>query len=293
MTQTTSSIPIPEMDAFTAKVARLSKLAVELTTLAIEVQKLAGVVAAQIEAALADEAPDHVWVTGTPLTPDDLEAKFPPGSGDTQTCQDANDQARRVPNEFLQEKRRLVVLKPSPSTTTTIHGEKSRNGTKSLTLSPNFTLALCNHYMCRQLTRVQRKTKITGYPTPRNSKYINIGTVLDISWDSQSKNRKESPMRKLGKADAVVQKKHMLHHAISYSSFQVGSSFYLPLSLRDWLARSQNSKIKTKYDSRICTRTWGAALTAMLCAAASKTRSLYAWLGHMPETPMIFTISST
>ncbi|KAJ7291348.1 hypothetical protein C8J57DRAFT_1491841 [Mycena rebaudengoi] len=120
MIQTTSSIPIPEMDAFTAKVTRLSKLAVELTTLAIEVQtELAGVVAAQIEAALADEAPDHVWVAGTPLTPDDLEAKFPPGSGDTQTwyivlrCrnpglyasyQDANDQARHVPNEFLQKK---------------------------------------------------------------------------------------------------------------------------------------------------------------------------------------------
>ncbi|KAJ7231647.1 hypothetical protein C8J57DRAFT_1251010 [Mycena rebaudengoi] len=104
MQHPTAPSPSAEFEAFTAKVASISKLAVELTKMAIDVQKLPAIVAAQVEAAVRAVLPDTLWVRGTPLTPDELEAKFPPGNGDHQTCNDCDVQVRGVPNEFRQKK---------------------------------------------------------------------------------------------------------------------------------------------------------------------------------------------
>ncbi|KAJ7198695.1 hypothetical protein C8J57DRAFT_1262251 [Mycena rebaudengoi] len=119
MQHPTAPSPSTEFEAFTAKVASISKLAVELTKMAIDVQKLPAIVAAQVEAAARAVLPDTLWVRGTPLTPDELEAKFPPGNGDHQTwyvvirgrnpglypsSNDCDVQVRGVPNEFRQKK---------------------------------------------------------------------------------------------------------------------------------------------------------------------------------------------
>ncbi|KAJ7277779.1 hypothetical protein C8J57DRAFT_1503618 [Mycena rebaudengoi] len=120
MTQTTLPIPTQEMATLVAKVARLSKLAVELTSLVIEIQtELPGLLKAEIDAALGDENTDNLWVAGSPLAPDELEAIFPPGVGDTQTWyvvlrgqnpglypsyNDCDEQVRGVPKQFRQKK---------------------------------------------------------------------------------------------------------------------------------------------------------------------------------------------
>ncbi|KAJ7262601.1 hypothetical protein C8J57DRAFT_1466287 [Mycena rebaudengoi] len=122
MTQTTvpTAAP-PAMEAFVAKVATLSRRAADLTKLAIEIQtELPDVVNAAIDAAFQeDTSDDPVWVTGTPLTPDDLDAKFPPGAGEHQnwyvvlrgrspglypSAIDCDYQVLGVPNQFRQKK---------------------------------------------------------------------------------------------------------------------------------------------------------------------------------------------
>ncbi|KAJ7199343.1 hypothetical protein C8J57DRAFT_1356672 [Mycena rebaudengoi] len=122
MTQTTAPTPAPPaMEAFVAKVATLSRLAADLTKLAIEVQtELSDVVNTAIDAAFQEETPDPVWVASTPLTPDDLDAKFPPGTGEHQhwyvvlrgrspglypSYTDCDEQVRGVPNQFREKKR--------------------------------------------------------------------------------------------------------------------------------------------------------------------------------------------
>ncbi|KAJ7262141.1 hypothetical protein C8J57DRAFT_1336265 [Mycena rebaudengoi] len=112
MTQTTAPTPAPPaMEAFVAKVATLSRLAADLTKLAIEVQT---------ELSDVRKTPDPVWVASTPLTPDDLDAKFPPGTGEHQhwyvvlrgrspglypSYTDCDEQVRGVPNQFCEKKR--------------------------------------------------------------------------------------------------------------------------------------------------------------------------------------------
>ncbi|KAJ7227794.1 hypothetical protein C8J57DRAFT_1534864 [Mycena rebaudengoi] len=122
MTQTTAPIAgPPAMAAFVAKVATLSRLAADLTKLAIEVQtELPDIVQAAIDSAFQEETPDAVWVAGTPLTPDDLDAKFPPGTGEHQhwyvvlrgrspglypRSLNCDDQVLGVPNQYREKKR--------------------------------------------------------------------------------------------------------------------------------------------------------------------------------------------
>ncbi|KAJ7260165.1 hypothetical protein C8J57DRAFT_1514872 [Mycena rebaudengoi] len=119
-TQTTASAPSVEMETFVAKVAALSKLAVDLTKLAIEVQtELPRIVHLQMGAVSEDDNDDYLWAAGTPLTPDEMEAKIPPGVGENQTWYvvlrgrnpglypsylDSDAQVLGVPNQFRQKK---------------------------------------------------------------------------------------------------------------------------------------------------------------------------------------------
>ncbi|KAJ7279182.1 hypothetical protein C8J57DRAFT_1503000 [Mycena rebaudengoi] len=118
-TQTTASIPSSETAAFVAKVAMLSRLAADLTKLAIEVQtELPDILRSQMDAAFPEDG-DYLWVAGTPLTPDEMEAKIPPGVGDSQVWYvvlrgrnpglypshaDCDNQVLGVPNQFRQKK---------------------------------------------------------------------------------------------------------------------------------------------------------------------------------------------
>ncbi|KAJ7276580.1 hypothetical protein C8J57DRAFT_193311 [Mycena rebaudengoi] len=121
MTQTTAPTP-DKMEAFVAKVATLARLAAEVTKLAIDVQtELPDVVDAAIDAACQEEEnTDPVWVAGIPLTPDDLEAKFPPGTGEHQhwyvvlcgrspglypSYTDCDSQVHGVPNQARKKRR--------------------------------------------------------------------------------------------------------------------------------------------------------------------------------------------
>ncbi|KAJ7649205.1 hypothetical protein B0H17DRAFT_1215419 [Mycena rosella] len=113
----------------------LSKKALEMTTLCLDVKSLippafiaaahqasAFVTAVQQTAVAIAAAPVHdlLWVQGVPLTPDQLEAQFPPGLGDDLSWQvvcmgrepglyasvdDANDQVNRVPNQSREKKK--------------------------------------------------------------------------------------------------------------------------------------------------------------------------------------------
>ncbi|KAJ7250003.1 hypothetical protein C8J57DRAFT_1239564 [Mycena rebaudengoi] len=105
-TQTTASPPSSaEMETFVVKVAALSKLAIDLTKLAIEVQtELPRIVGLQIGTVAEEDDDDYLWAAGTPLTPDEMEAKIPPGVGENQTCVDADQQVLGVPNQFRQKK---------------------------------------------------------------------------------------------------------------------------------------------------------------------------------------------
>ncbi|KAJ7694606.1 hypothetical protein B0H17DRAFT_1199136 [Mycena rosella] len=145
-----ASNPQAEMDALTAKVSELTKLSLEITKLCIEVQGVSPAIAlskkaldmtalcldvkacippafisaahAAAAAAVVPAAPplrDPLWVQGTAITPDELEAQFGPGLGDNLPWQvvcigrepglyasvdDANDQLNGVPNQFRQKK---------------------------------------------------------------------------------------------------------------------------------------------------------------------------------------------
>ncbi|KAJ7085638.1 hypothetical protein B0H15DRAFT_801799 [Mycena belliarum] len=157
MTDTTlasnASTPQEEMDALVAKVAALtlmsldmarlcvdvqsialSKQALEMTSLCIDVKtQIAPALTAAANRAIASLAnapvaapvpvPDHLWVKGIALTPDQLEASFGPGVGDEQTWHvvcigrepglyasptEANIQIEGVPNQFREKKKSRV-----------------------------------------------------------------------------------------------------------------------------------------------------------------------------------------
>ncbi|KAJ7459013.1 hypothetical protein FB451DRAFT_1182599 [Mycena latifolia] len=124
---TTTASPEQELAALVAQVTALSKLALEMTKHCIELHgkstplyALPGVIASQVAAALAVPAASSVdFISGTALTPDELEALFPPGVGDHQTwhvvcigrepglypsAEDAEEQVKGVPNQFRQKK---------------------------------------------------------------------------------------------------------------------------------------------------------------------------------------------
>ncbi|KAJ6538210.1 hypothetical protein DFH09DRAFT_1324076 [Mycena vulgaris] len=123
---TTAATPDEELAALVAQVAALSKTALDLTKNCIDIHHtiidtIPRVVASQVAAALAAAAvvPTGDFVQGVALTPAQLDAQFPPGTGDTQTwhvvcigrepglyasAELATDQVRGVPNQLRQKK---------------------------------------------------------------------------------------------------------------------------------------------------------------------------------------------
>ncbi|KAJ7088315.1 hypothetical protein C8R44DRAFT_892845 [Mycena epipterygia] len=134
---TTASTPAQEMDALVAQVGDLSKLALKMTQHCIDLHdNIPRVVALQVSAkvvaelaALADAAsanPDSPasedFVEVPAPTPDELDARFPPGAADSQVWHvvcigrepglyanhtDAYEQMRGVPNQFRMKKSSL------------------------------------------------------------------------------------------------------------------------------------------------------------------------------------------
>ncbi|KAJ7104996.1 hypothetical protein C8R44DRAFT_746235 [Mycena epipterygia] len=133
---TTASTPAQEMDALIAQVADLSKLALKMTQHCIDLHdniprivglQVAAKVAAELDAladAAAAPAPaeDGAFVELPAPTPDELDALFPPGTGEFQVWYvvcigrepglyashtDADNQVRGVPNQFRMKKSSL------------------------------------------------------------------------------------------------------------------------------------------------------------------------------------------
>ncbi|KAF8179379.1 hypothetical protein K438DRAFT_1977432 [Mycena galopus ATCC 62051] len=126
MTETLDSVPISptaaeELAALVSKATTLSKLALDMTRLCIEIgDGLPAVVKAQVDAAIAELAPvGPQFYRSAAIAPDDLEALFPSGYGDNQpwyvicvgrrpglyaSAADADDQVRGVPNQLRKKK---------------------------------------------------------------------------------------------------------------------------------------------------------------------------------------------
>ncbi|KAJ6547987.1 hypothetical protein DFH09DRAFT_1087450 [Mycena vulgaris] len=83
---TNSPTPAQELAALVAKVAALSKLALDMTKLTMDINDaVPGVIASQVTQAvdvLTPTAPQ--FMHGTARTPDQMDALFPPGVGDHQ-----------------------------------------------------------------------------------------------------------------------------------------------------------------------------------------------------------------
>ncbi|KAJ7083944.1 hypothetical protein B0H15DRAFT_951698 [Mycena belliarum] len=148
-----ASTPQEEMDALVAKVAALTLMSLDMARLCVDVQNVVPGIALSKQAlamtslcidvktqiapafsAAANRAvaslvnapvpfPDHLWVKGVALTPDQLEASFAPGVGDEQTWHvvcigrepglyaspaEANLQIEGVPNQFREKKKSRV-----------------------------------------------------------------------------------------------------------------------------------------------------------------------------------------
>ncbi|KAJ6527599.1 hypothetical protein DFH09DRAFT_1328071 [Mycena vulgaris] len=123
---TTAATPDEELAALVVQVAVLSKTALDLTKNCIDIHHtiidtIPRVVASQVAAALAAAAVVLMgdFVQGVALTPAQLDAQFPPGTGDTQTwhvvcigrepglyasAELTTDQVRGIPNQLLQKK---------------------------------------------------------------------------------------------------------------------------------------------------------------------------------------------
>ncbi|KAJ7112731.1 hypothetical protein C8R44DRAFT_882481 [Mycena epipterygia] len=117
---TTAPTPQQELAALVAKVAALSNLALDLTRQCIDInQDLPRVVPLQVTAAVGKLTADVEFVEGVAITPDALDALFPPGVGDYQpwyvvcvgrkpglypSSHEANDQVLGVPHQFRRKK---------------------------------------------------------------------------------------------------------------------------------------------------------------------------------------------
>ncbi|KAJ6555101.1 hypothetical protein DFH09DRAFT_1493207, partial [Mycena vulgaris] len=105
-TPTNSPTPAQELAVLVAKVAGLSKLALDMTKLTIDINDaVPGVIASQVAQAveaLAPTAPQ--FMHGTARTPDQMDALFPPGVGDHQLCVAADAEVNGVPGQFRQKK---------------------------------------------------------------------------------------------------------------------------------------------------------------------------------------------
>ncbi|KAJ6548274.1 hypothetical protein B0H10DRAFT_2101155 [Mycena sp. CBHHK59/15] len=83
--QTNAATPEQELAALVSQVAALSKIALDMTRHCLDInEKLPRVVRAQVDAAIAEHTPATAFYEETAPTPDQLEAQFPPGRGDSQ-----------------------------------------------------------------------------------------------------------------------------------------------------------------------------------------------------------------
>ncbi|KAJ6596598.1 hypothetical protein B0H10DRAFT_2232385 [Mycena sp. CBHHK59/15] len=120
-TATNAPTPDEEMAALLAQVAALSKLALDVTRHCININdQIPRVIRAQVDKAVAEIHPaSPEFVLGITPTPDELEAKFPPGHGDNQTwyvvcvgrrpglhatSEEADAQVLGVPHQFRRKK---------------------------------------------------------------------------------------------------------------------------------------------------------------------------------------------
>ncbi|KAJ7118297.1 hypothetical protein C8R44DRAFT_878905 [Mycena epipterygia] len=117
---TTAPTPQQELAALVAKVAALSKLALDLTRQCIDInQDLPRVVDLQVAAAMAEPPSEVEFVQGVAITPDALDTLFPPGVGDFQpwyvvcigrelglypSSDEADEQVSGVPHQFRRKK---------------------------------------------------------------------------------------------------------------------------------------------------------------------------------------------
>ncbi|KAJ7229672.1 hypothetical protein B0H12DRAFT_1240204 [Mycena haematopus] len=110
-----------ELAAWVAKVTSLSKIALDVTRLCIEVNAdLPAFLEAQVAAAVAQVTPPAPrFYRSAAIAPDDLDKLFPPGYGDNlawhvvcvgrrpglyATSADADDQVRGIPNQSRKKK---------------------------------------------------------------------------------------------------------------------------------------------------------------------------------------------
>ncbi|KAJ7893423.1 hypothetical protein B0H14DRAFT_3427495 [Mycena olivaceomarginata] len=118
-TTTNAATSEQEMAALVAKVTTLSKLALDMTRLCIDVNdNLPALVQSQVAAAVAAvTSPGPKWYHSPAPSPDEMDAMFPPGYLDNVqwyvVCvgrrprplyQDADDQVRGVPNQLRKRK---------------------------------------------------------------------------------------------------------------------------------------------------------------------------------------------
>ncbi|KAJ7772707.1 hypothetical protein DFH07DRAFT_767997 [Mycena maculata] len=89
-----------------AKVQSLSKLAVDMTKLCIGINDaIPTVVGSQVAVAIAPFAPvAPQWIHAAALTPAQMQALHPPGPGDLQSCTEADLQVNGVPGQFRKKK---------------------------------------------------------------------------------------------------------------------------------------------------------------------------------------------
>ncbi|KAJ6532227.1 hypothetical protein DFH09DRAFT_1408551 [Mycena vulgaris] len=120
-TSTTTPTPAQELAALVAKVAALSKLALEMTKLTMDIDDaIPHVIASQVaEAVEALQPPPPQFVEGVAYTPAQMDTMFPPGFGDHQAwyvvivgrepglyCSSvaADAEVNGVPGQFRQKK---------------------------------------------------------------------------------------------------------------------------------------------------------------------------------------------
>ncbi|KAJ7480530.1 hypothetical protein B0H11DRAFT_2233306 [Mycena galericulata] len=118
---TNTPTPEEELAALVAQVGALSKLALDMTRSCIDISdSIPRIVRAQVDAAIAKILPPGpLFFRSVAPTPAQIEARFPPGTGDNQpwyvvcigrspglyaTSQEADDQVNGVPNQSRKKK---------------------------------------------------------------------------------------------------------------------------------------------------------------------------------------------
>ncbi|KAJ7024941.1 hypothetical protein C8F04DRAFT_1191986 [Mycena alexandri] len=100
---TTTPTPEQELAALLAQLSDMSKLALAMSHHVIHLQEKIPVVLQALVAA-ATQAQSIEFERGVAITPDELEARFPPGMADLAACEEADEQVNGVPNQYRKKK---------------------------------------------------------------------------------------------------------------------------------------------------------------------------------------------